>query len=77
MDPGVQVPVTLVASDDAANARIKVIYANDGGESPIGTFPTYVAKDQIVAHNQSGPEYGDKVGTTIAVAGSALSNGNY
>ena len=74
MDPGVQVPVTLVASDDAANARIKVIYANNGGESSIGTFPTYVAKgDQIVIYNQSGPEYGDKVGTTIAVAGSALS----
>ena len=74
IDPGVSIPITLVASDDAANARIKVIYANNGGESSIGTFPANVSKgDQIVIYNQSGPQYSDTVGTTIAVAGSALS----
>ena len=44
------------------------------GKVLLEPFPAYVAKgDQIVIYNQSGPEYGDKVGTTIAVAGSALS----
>ena len=73
IDPGVSIPITLVASDDPANARIKVIYAN-GGESSIGTFPAYVSRgDQIVIYNQSADTYGDTVGTTIAIAGSSLS----